>query len=99
VPIIRTVVLDHTVQEALDSAGEQWDGTHIAWLAIEWTLAHDPEAGRLITNKANVRELIYDGARSIRHPDIYVVYEVMAHQIIIKLAIFVEAQASYVGHA
>jgi hypothetical protein len=99
VPIIRTVVLDYTVQEALDSASEQWDGTQIAWLAIEWTLAHDPDVGRLITNKANVRELIYDGARSIRHPDIYVVYEVMADQIIIKLAIFVEAQASYVGRA
>jgi hypothetical protein len=99
VPLIRTVVLDHIAQSALDSAYEQWDGTPTAWSAIEWTLARDPEAGRLVTNKANVRELIYDGARSIRHPDIYLVYEVMDHQIIVKLAIFVEAQASYAGRA
>lgn len=98
-PMIRTVVLDHVVQDALDSACEQWDGTEIAWSAIEWTLAHDTEVGRLITNKANVRELIYDGAKSIKHPDIYVVYEVMVHQIVIKLAVFVEAQASYVGRS
>jgi hypothetical protein len=97
VPLIRTVVLDHTVREALDSACEQWDGTSIAWSAIEWTVARDPEVGRLITNKANVRELIYDGAKSIKHPDIYLVYEVMERQIIIKLAVFVDAQASYAG--
>jgi len=97
VPLIRTVVLDHIVQDAVDSACEQWDGTTIAWSAIEWTLARDPEAGRLITNKANVRELIYDGAKSIKHPDVYIVYEVLEHQIIIKLAVFVEAQASYAG--
>lgn len=96
-PLIRTVVLDHIVQDALDSACEQWDGASIAWSAIEWTLARDPASGRLVTNKANVRELIYDGVKSIKHPDIYVVYEVMEHQIVIKLAVFVEAQASYAG--
>ena len=69
------MVLDHIVLGALDSACEQWNGTQVAWEAIEWTLARDPEAGKLITNKANVREFIYDGARSINHPDIYVVSE------------------------
>jgi hypothetical protein len=93
------VVLDHIVLGALDSACEQWNGTEVAWEAIEWTLARDPEVGKLITNKANVRELIYDGARSINHPDIYVVYEVMSHQIIVKFAVFIEAQAAYAGRA
>lgn len=96
--VVRTVALDHTVQRALDAACEQW-GTEIAWLAIEWALVRDPEVERLITNKANVREPIYDGAKSIKQPDIYVVYEVMEHQTIIKLAVFVEAQASYIGRA
>jgi hypothetical protein len=93
------VVVDHIVADALDSASEVWSGVETAWMAIEWTLARDPEVGRLVTDRANVRELIYDGARSIRHPDIYVVYEVMVHRIIVKFAAFVEARASQAGHA
>jgi hypothetical protein len=68
-------------------------------MAIEWALARDPGVGRLVTDRANVRELIYDGARSIKHPDVYVVYEVMAERIIVKFAAFVEAQASQAGRA
>ena len=93
------MILDHSVREALDSACQEWSGAETAWMAIEWTLARDPEVGRLVTDRANVRELIYDGARSIKHPDVYVAYEVMTDRIIVKFAAFVEAQASQAGHA
>jgi hypothetical protein len=97
----RTVVLDERAREVLDYICDEWAGAQMAWLAIEWTLARDAAAGPLlnVTDRAELRALEYVGARSIRQPDLYVIYEVLPHEIVIKVIGYDEAQASHAGRA
>jgi hypothetical protein len=62
-------------------------------------LAHDPLVGRLLTEAGNLRAFEYDGARSIKQPDLHVIYEVLDHEIVIKVVGYDEAKASSAGHA
>lgn len=64
------MVLDDTARASLDYAREQWSGTEMAWMAIEWALSRDPAIGRSLTEKGNLRAFLYDGARSIKQPDL-----------------------------
>jgi hypothetical protein len=52
-----------------------------------------------VTEKAELRAFEYVGARSIKQPDLYVIYEVMAHEIVIKVIGYDEAKAANAGHA
>lgn len=95
----RTVVLDEQARQTLDYVCEHWKGGELAWLVIEWVLAHDPETGCLLTEQANLRGFEYFGARSINQPDLYVIYEALDHQIIVKVIGYDEAKAAYAGRA
>ena len=95
----KTLVLDEFARVSLDYICEHWEGGELAWLVIEWVLAHDELAGRLLTDKANVRGFEYAGARSIRQPDLYVIYEVREHEIVVKVIGYDEARAASAGHA
>jgi hypothetical protein len=68
-------------------------------MAIEWVLSHDPDVGRPLTEKGNLRAFLYDGARSIKQPDLYVIYEILNNHIVIKVVGYDEAQAARAGRA
>jgi hypothetical protein len=94
---VRTVILDTVAQAALDSAILKWEDTERAWLAIEWALARDPEAGVSLNEKGNIRAFLYAGARSIGQPDVEVIYEIELHAIIIRSAVFSDAKSGQAG--
>jgi hypothetical protein len=93
------VVLDSGVARDLEAACEKWSGTEIAWEAIEWVLCRDPEVGRALNESGSVRAFIYVGARAIQQPDIQVTYVVEQNEIVVKIAVFTDAQATYAGRA
>ena len=98
-PFARTVVLDEIARQALDYICEHWEGGELAWLVIEWVLAREEDVGRLLTEQANLRAFEYFGAKSIKQPDLYVIYEVLEHQIVVKIIGYDEAKAAHAGHA
>ncbi len=69
----------------------------MAWMAIEWVLARDPLVGRALTEKGNLRAFQYDGAKSIKQPDLYVIYEIFGNEIVVKVVGYDEAQAPNAG--
>lgn len=93
----RTVILDTVAQKAVDSACDKWEDAERAWIAIEWTLAHDPAVGVPLTEQGNIRGFPYDGARSIGQPDIEVIYEIQQDVIIVRSAVFRDAKATFAG--
>jgi hypothetical protein len=93
------VVLDADVLEELESACDRWAGTEIAWEAIEWALCRDPDVGRALNEGGSERAFVYIGARSIHQPDIEVTYVVEGNEIVVKIAEFADAKASYAGRA
>lgn len=95
----KTVVLDKSARETLDFVCEQWDGGEFAWLVIEWVLARDPFVGRRLTEKADLRAFEYLGAKSIKQPDLYVIYEVLEYEIVVKVIGYDEARSASAGHA
>jgi hypothetical protein len=90
-------VLDGRVAEELESACRKWNGTEVAWEAIEWVLCRDPEVGRALNESGRIRAFIYVGARSIHQPDIEVTYVTDLHEITVKIVVFSDAKASYAG--
>jgi hypothetical protein len=96
-PQARTVVLESVAQQTVDSACDTWEDAERAWVAIEWTLAHDPAIGVPLTEQGNVRGFLYDGAQSIGQPDIEVIYEIQQDAIIVRSAVFRNPEASFAG--
>jgi hypothetical protein len=97
--VFRDVILDEAARLALDSATITWGDTERAWQAIEWTLARDPQVGVPLNDTGSVRAFVYQGAKSIGQPDIEVIYEIQAHSVVIRNAVFSNARASHAGRA
>jgi hypothetical protein len=97
--LVRTVVLESVSQKAVDCACNTWEDAERAWVAIEWTLAHDPAVGVPLSEQGNVRGFLYDGAQSIGQPDIEVIYEIQPDAIIVRSAEFKNPKASFAGRA
>jgi hypothetical protein len=97
----KTVVLDDLARQSLDHICELWEGGETAWRAIEWVVAHDPLVGRRLSEVelAELRAFQYDGARSIKQPDLYVIYEVLDHQIVVKVIGYDDPKAASAGRA
>ena len=93
------MVLDTAARLSVDSAYERWDDAERAWEAVEWVLARDPLVGVPLSEKGNVRGFVYDGAKSIRQPDIDVIYEITDNEIIVRSAEFTDAKFSQAGRA
>jgi hypothetical protein len=67
-------------------------------MALEWPIMHDPAVGGLL-NERGLRGFISPGARSLKEPDIDVIYQEDEFQIVIHDLVFREAQADYAGKA
>jgi hypothetical protein len=95
----RTVVLMTAARQAIDSAYDLWDDAERAWIAIEWAMVRDPHVGVPLTESGNIRAFLYDGARSIKQPDVEVIYEIRLNEIIVHSAVFADAKANQAGRA
>ena len=83
----------------MDHICDHWEGGELAWLVIEWVLARDHLVGRRLMENAELRAFEYAGAKSIKQPDLYVIYEVLEYEIVVKVVGYDEAKAASVGHA
>jgi hypothetical protein len=95
----KTVVLDELARQSVDYISEKWEGGELAWLVIEWVLARDHLVGRLLTDKADLRAFEYAGAKSIKQTDLSIIYEVLEHEIVVKVVGYDEAKAGSAGRA
>lgn len=68
-------------------------------MAIEWVLARDPDVGVPLTEGGNIRAFLYDGARSIKQPDVEIIYQIQLNEIIVHSAVFTDAKAERAGRA
>jgi hypothetical protein len=55
--------------------------------------------GTPLNGNAELRAFEYAGAKSIKQPDLYVIYEVLEYEIVVKVVGYDEAKAASVGHA
>jgi len=97
--VALTVVLDEAARTAVDSAIVKWDDAERVWMAIEWTLSHDPLIGVPLKEGGSTRGFVYREAKSIGQPDVQVIYELTDEEVIVRDAVFSDAQASQAGHA
>ena len=93
------LIEEDAARRALDEAELKWEGVSVAWEAITWAVAHDPEVGKRITESGKTRLFTYDGARSIKQPTITIVYELREGETVIHEARFTEAPHAYAGRA
>lgn len=97
--LLRTVVFEHRVDEAIRRALVRWPVAGQIVRAIEWTLARDPLFGEELDHERGIRGFVYPGAVSIGEPDVDVIYEVHRRSVVILDMIFSEPDARYAGRA
>lgn len=54
--LMRSIVEEQWTSDALAQARENWSGADLAWEAITWIAAHDPEGGDKISESSQVRD-------------------------------------------
>jgi hypothetical protein len=96
---VRTVVEQPRVSRAIDDARDKWPRANDAWEAATWTIIHDPEGGRPVTESGASRSFTLDGARSIGLPTVTVIYEIRRLEIIVHDALFEHAKFAQAGRA
>jgi hypothetical protein len=80
---VRTVVEEPRVSVAIDDAKQRWRRAQDAWETITWTLVHDPEVGKPMTESGLTRSFTIDGARSIDLPTVTVLYTISRFELTI----------------
>ena len=94
-----TIVEEPRVSVAIDDAKRRWRRTQDAWETITWTLAHDPEAGKPLSESGLTRSFTIDGARSIDLPTATVLYTIFRFELTIHDARFENAKFAQAGRA
>lgn len=94
-----TIVEEPRVSVAIDAAKQRWSRAKDAWETITWTLAHDPEVGKPLTESGRTRSFTIDGARSIGLPTVTVLYVTSRFELTIQDAKFEEAKFAQAGRA
>lgn len=87
------VVEEWAVTIAVAKAESRWRRAKLAWEAITWIVARDPEVGVPITDSGKTRTLQLVGARSIDEPTVTVVYVIEDGRIVIHDARFEDASS------
>jgi hypothetical protein len=62
-----------------------------AWEAATWIIAHDPKAGKPLTESGKSRAYSFEGARSIDMPSVTLLYEIATDYVVIHDALFAES--------
>lgn len=94
-----TIVEEPRVSVVIDAAKQRWSRAKDAWETITWTLAHDPEVGKPLTESGLTRSFTIDGARSIGLPTVTVLYAVSRFELTIHDAKFEDAKFAQAGRA
>jgi hypothetical protein len=98
VDLLRSFQYEDRATLAINSAAKRWKNVEDIVLAIEWSILHDPLIGRLL-NERGIRGFVFPGARSVKEPDVDVLYEDEETQFIVHDLTFREARAQYIGNA
>jgi hypothetical protein len=96
---VLTVVEMPRVSVAIDDAKARWPRARDAWETVSWTLAHDPRAGKPLTESGLTRSFTLDGARSIGLPTVTVLYQIARFEITVHAAKFEDAKFHQAGRA
>jgi len=96
---VLTVVEQPRVSRAIDDAKQRWPRARDAWETVSWTLSHDPQAGKPLTESGMTRAFTLDGARSIGMPTVTVLYEISRYEITVHDAKFEDARFAQAGRA
>ena len=94
----RTFRYEERATHAIQGAKGKWENIEDVVAALEWGIMHDPLLGTLL-NERGLRGFVCPGARSIKEPDIDVLYEETEFQIVIHDLTFREAKSHYAGQA
>jgi hypothetical protein len=95
----RTFRYEERATAAIREAKQRWSNIEDVVAALEWGILHDPLVGGLL-NERGLRGFVFPGARSIKEPDIDVIYEEEGEfLIIIHDLTFRDAQAYRAGQA
>lgn len=94
----RTFLYEDRATLAIQKASEKWANVEDIMNAIEWNIMREPLIGDLL-NERGLRGFVYPGARSIKEPDVGVIYEAGDPQIIIHSLMFRDARSHYAGQA
>ncbi len=89
---MRTIVEEKWSAEALAQARETWSGADLAWDAVTWIVAHDPDGGDKVSESGQVRGRTLRGARSIFMPNITILYRIEPYQIVVLDVMFAEPE-------
>jgi hypothetical protein len=96
---VLTIVEEPRVSVAIDDAKQRWSRARDAWETITWTLAHDPQVGKPVTESGLTRSFTIDGARSIDMPTVTVLYAISRFELTIHDALFEDAKYAQAGRA
>lgn len=91
-----SIVYENRAADAITAALARWGHVEEIVNAIEWALIHDPAIGPII-NERGIRAFVYPGARSIKEPDVDILYEERPDRIVIHDVTFRDAKAHYAG--
>ena len=93
------IIEDSRVSRAVDDASLRWPRANDAWEAITWVIARDPLIGVAVTESGKVRSFTFDGAKSIGLPTVTVLYEIEPTVIVVRDAVFRDAEFTRPGRA
>jgi hypothetical protein len=94
----RSIRYEARADDAIQEAKKQWSNIEDMLAALDWCLMHDPLVGRLL-NETGLRGFTLPGARSVKEPDVDVLYREDGHTLVIEDLVFRGAKASYAGNA
>lgn len=93
-----TLVHEPAVDLKLVKAEDRWDRAILVWELATYTLARDPEVGKVMTESGKTRSFTYPGAYSVGQPALTIVYEIAVTQIIVHDVMFEDAKNARIGH-
>jgi hypothetical protein len=67
-------------------------------IPLQRRVMDDPLIGAPLSESGTVRAFLYIGAKSIRPPDIDVIYTTFPHEIVVNDAVFRDAKTAFAGH-
>ena len=92
-------IYEDRAEAAIRAASAKWNNVEEIVAAIEWAIIRDPAIGPVV-NERGLRGFVYPGARSLKEPDVDVLYEEKPPDyLIVHDLIFRDAKAHYAGRA
>lgn len=97
--MLRGIFESSAVSKARDEAELRWPRAIDSWESLTFVLTHDPEFGVIVPESANMRAVVWEGAKANGTPTIKALYTFDDNDIHVLKAEFSDAKSHFVGHA